>query len=691
MGENLFMKKQAKFSLGVRLSLIQAALIILVMGIFTVTLTLYITNRLEKRTEQDLAQQVMLLANSMSSYNSALADSASKLTAVFGTYFPGEFRIDPEKSVAIGDKETPAVMAGSILLNLNTQIVDRFTKVTGAVCTVFARSGDDFIRVSTSLKKEDGNRAIGTALDRKHPAYQGLLKGEDFIGKAALFGKDYMTKYMPIKDVGGKVIAVLFIGVDFTEGLKVLKEKIRSIKIGKTGYIYVLDANEGKDAGKLQIHPAKEGGNILDAKDTDGREFVKDIIKMKDGVIRYHWINKELGEKVPREKSVAFHYLKEWNWIICAGASLDELSTEAKVLRNAMIVATLLVVVILVLSFMVIVRLWITKPLQQAVAETSLLAAGDFRKVADFEAGGPKSVDEVEQLTAEIQHMAASLKNLLIKIDRASQEVSSAAALVNSTAEQIATGSEEVAAQSATVATAGEEMSATSGDIAHNCLMAAEGAERATKSAQSGSEVVDKTVAVMGQIAERVHESAKTVEGLGVRSDQIGEIIGTIEDIADQTNLLALNAAIEAARAGEQGRGFAVVADEVRALAERTTRATKEIGQMIKSIQNETKGAVDAMELGVRQVETGTKEAARSGEALRDILEQINDVAMQVNQIATAAEEQTATTSEISNNIQQITEVVLQTSQGAHESATAASQLKGNAEELQRLVSAFKL
>jgi methyl-accepting chemotaxis protein len=202
---------------------------------------------------------------------------------------------------------------------------------------------------------------------------------------------------------------------------------------------------------------------------------------------------------------------------------------------------------------------------------------------------------------------------------------------------------------------------------------------------------VDKTVAVMGQIAVNVQASAKTVESLGARSDQIGAIIGTIEDIADQTNLLALNAAIEAARAGEQGRGFAVVADEVRALAERTTRATKEIGEMISSIQKETKGAVAAMGLGVRQVEAGTAEAARSGEALREILEQVNDVVMQVNQIATAAEEQTATTSEISTNMLQITEVVQQTSRGANESAQAAAQLSGNAEELQQLVRKFKL
>ncbi len=299
--------------------------------------------------------------------------------------------------------------------------------------------------------------------------------------------------------------------------------------------------------------------------------------------------------------------------------------------------------------------------------------------------------DELAEISKYFNMFIEKLRSMISQIAQTSSQVATASNQLQSTAEHIATGSEEVAAQAGTVATAGEEMSATSGDIAQNCQMAAEGAQRASQTASDGAQVVERTVAVMGQIAAKVQESAKTVESLGARSDQIGAIIGTIEDIADQTNLLALNAAIEAARAGEQGRGFAVVADEVRALAERTTRATREIGEMIKAIQKETKEAVIAMEQGVHQVETGTIEAAKSGEALQDILQQVNDVAMQINQVATAAEEQTATTSEISSNMQQITEVVQQTSQGAHESATAAAQLSGNAEELQRLVKQFKL
>jgi methyl-accepting chemotaxis protein len=355
---------------------------------------------------------------------------------------------------------------------------------------------------------------------------------------------------------------------------------------------------------------------------------------------------------------------------------------QSRIMICAVIVAALVAGLLLAL----LVAGFISRALKKGVAVAEKLAQGDLSVNIEVE-----SKDETGQLMAAMQVMTENLRKVIGQVAGTATQVAAAASQLHSTADRIATGAEEVAAQSGTVATAGEEMSATSGDIAQSCQMAASGALRASQSASNGAGVVESTVLVMGQIAEKVQETAKTVESLGARSDQIGDIIGTIEDIADQTNLLALNAAIEAARAGEQGRGFAVVADEVRALAERTTRATREISEMIKAIQSETKGAVAAMEQGVRQVESGTKEAAKSGVALREILEQVNDVAMQVNQIATAAEEQTATTSEISNNMQQITEVVQLTSQGAQESATAAAQLSGYAEELQRLVRHFRI
>jgi methyl-accepting chemotaxis protein len=367
------------------------------------------------------------------------------------------------------------------------------------------------------------------------------------------------------------------------------------------------------------------------------------------------------------------------------GVQKSEFFAVLDKMKIVVVALTLLISVIASLcSGLFVQRLF--KPLDRVLVMLKRLAGGDLTVRCDIQ-----SQDELGVVAAEINTMADNLQKTLEQVVQCSSQVATAAVQLYSTSDQLATGAEEVAAQTGTVAMAGEEMATTSTEISHNCASAAKGAMQANDRALAGAAVVEGTVAVMNRIAAQVRATAKTVEGLGARGDQIGEIIGTIEDIADQTNLLALNAAIEAARAGEQGRGFAVVADEVRALAERTTRATREIGEMIKAIQSETRGAVAAMVQGVKEVETGTGEAARSGDALQDILSQINSVAAQVNQIAVSAEQQTSITGEISNNIHQITEVVQGTAKGAHESASAASQLSGLAEEMQRLVERFKL
>ena len=335
----------------------------------------------------------------------------------------------------------------------------------------------------------------------------------------------------------------------------------------------------------------------------------------------------------------------------------------------------------------VVLKLVVTRKINNFVQKISDMSRDDGDLTKRLEVAGN---DELAEVNRHFNHFLDTLDTMISHAARNAVQVSASAGSIQALSQTMLKGVDDAASQATSVATASEEMSATSDDIARNCSLAAESSQHSNQLAAEGSAIIQATVDGMTRIAERVRSTATVIEGLGLRSEQIGAIVGTIEDIADQTNLLALNAAIEAARAGEQGRGFAVVADEVRALAERTTRATREIGEMIKAIQKETKIAVESIEEGVAEVAKGTEGTAQSGEALQGILQQIGEVTGQIHQIATAAEEQTATTSEISTNMHRITDTFSKVAQACHDTSTESNNLNKLSEELQDTVRRFK-
>src|SRR6185369_16037799 len=301
------------------------------------------------------------------------------------------------------------------------------------------------------------------------------------------------------------------------------------------------------------------------------------------------------------------------------------------------------------------------------------------------------SEDEIGKAGIALNKMKNSLREMIQSIASTAEHVASASEEISSSATQQAQGSETQKDQTSQVATAMQEMSSTVLQVSDNSNKAAEAARKAADTAKHGGSIVEETLTKMRRIAESVGATAKKMEELGKSSDQIGRIIGVIDDIADQTNLLALNAAIEAARAGEQGRGFAVVADEVRKLAERTTTATKEIAQMIKNIQDETKIAVVAMETGTKQVGEGVQSTTKAGASLKQIIHMSEQVGEMITHIATAATEQSSASEEVNNNMEQISKLVKESADGAKQSAQACQDLSGLALDLQKMVSNFQL
>jgi methyl-accepting chemotaxis protein len=295
------------------------------------------------------------------------------------------------------------------------------------------------------------------------------------------------------------------------------------------------------------------------------------------------------------------------------------------------------------------------------------------------------------QLQNSFDRFVGSIRDTLLQVSETATSVASASAQISSSTEEMAAGSQEQTTQSEEVARAVEQMAKSIAINSESAGEAAQTAEQSKIAAEQGGKVVADTVREMQQIASVVRESAGTIHNLGKSSDQIGEIIGVIDHIADQTNLLALNAAIEAARAGEQGRGFAVVADEVRKLAEQTTKATKQIAGMVQQIQTDSHSAVRTMSDATKQVDEGIVLADRAGTSLHDIVEISQKVTHMVSQIAVANEEQSSTSEQISKNMEAIASVTQQTASGTQQIARAAEDLNRLTETLQQLVNKFKL
>ena len=665
-------------------SKLNAALSLIIFVVFLIaglSLTLWLGDRLEQRGIRELQTTNQQITDMMEAFSNALEDSASLLGATFAANLPKKMSIDPARPMQSGERPIPTLKGGDVVFNNNFAMVDEFSRLTGGVATLFARDGDNFYRIATSLKNKAGERVMGTMLDQKHPAYPLVLAGKPFVGKATLFGKDYVTRYVPIRDDGGRVIGIAFVGLDLTDSIRALKDKIRAVRVGDTGYPFVLDAKV--EPGMAVIHPSAEGKNLLDVKDKNGVAVIRGLIEQGRGISQYWWQN--AGDKEAREKLVAMQPFEKWGWLVATSAYADEFVHEVRMIQIQIVVAALLATAILVSAMIVMSRRWITRPLQRAVSVTQRVSEGDLTQHIETD-----STDEVGELLSALDNMSAHLCSMIGEIDAGIRGLADNARKLSVASDAVASSSGTQSQSAVVMASAVEQMTGSIQQVAEHAESCRGLAETSGDVSESGIEVINQAISSMSMIADTVRQSAEAVLHLGDESKAISRIVNVIREIADQTNLLALNAAIEAARAGEAGRGFAVVADEVRKLAERTSLSTQEITRMVDDIQNGAETAVVSMKKGEGQVEEGVALAGEAGGRISDIKTGASQVSSAVIGISDALREQSAATREIARNVETIAEQAVHNHTQASATADTAREMEVLSIQIRASISRFR-
>jgi methyl-accepting chemotaxis protein len=577
--------------------------------------------------EKHLASEADLLAAQLSSFHNSLRISTQRLAGLFEKRFAAGLRLVTQERVSVGELQTPALYLQTVRINNDFSEVDDFRQQTQGVATVFVRDGENFVRISTSLTKQDGTRAIGTLLDPKHPAYSRLLAGQGYVGRAQLFGRFYMTQYTPVLDANGQTFAVLFVGFDYSDEQQAQFLNLQRFRIGTSGSLALLDDKQQWlvspfSAQRPEAVPARLGPLL---KHLGQGGFWDD------------------GEQHFYAVAASF---ADGPWTVLASMPEEEIQSVTWSIGHRLLLGSLLTLLLAMGAVVWLLRRKL-RPLSDLVRQAQALGHGDLSVRLNV-----NSHDEIGELSSNFNQMSQSLSDMLEGIRNAAQQVSQRAVALAGLSQGAQTGIEQQSGEINSMAGAIEEFSATSQNIADNMRSTERMASDNAQQTRIGQASMDEATTALQQIALSLDKASQAIDGLGRRSQEIGGILNVITAIAEQTNLLALNAAIEAARAGEQGRGFAVVADEVRSLAGRTRQATSEITTMINSIQSETGSAIATMEQGRQMMHSGLELNAKVVHALAQIAEKTQAAGEEFSAISSASSEQSSTATQLSHNLQ---------------------------------------
>ncbi|MFJ7567767.1 methyl-accepting chemotaxis protein [Herminiimonas sp. NPDC097707] len=433
-----------------------------------------------------------------------------------------------------------------------------------------------------------------------------------------------------------------------------IKSTLLSLKVGKTGGYYVLDAAAGPDYGKLIIAAKREGQNVLADKATDGREFIKEILSKKEGVIHY----RSPADAGSPERLAAFIYLQDRKWVVVGDTYVDEFIHEATALRNFLAGAACIALLLLTACLYAGIRKTVTGPLAQATQLARQLASGDLTSRLET-----KRTDEIGLLLRAINSIGQGLANVVWNIRHGTETLATETREIAAGNLDLSSRTEQQASSLEETASAMEEMTSTVKENAAN-------AEQANALAHTAAEVAIKGGNVVAEVVN-------TMDSINQSSKKIADIISVIDGIAFQTNILALNAAVEAARAGEQGRGFAVVASEVRSLAQRSSAAAREIKTLIED--------------SVSKVQSGSKLVAHAGATMDEVVSSIQRVDNIMSEISSASREQSIGIEQVNQAIAQMDQVTQQNAALVEEAAASAESLQNQTTELGNVVSVFTI
>lgn len=478
-----------------------------------------------------------------------------------------------------------------------------------------------------------------------------------------------------------------------------VKDQLRSISFGKLGdgYMFVYDYSGTALVMRHKQH--LEGKNLYDLKDPNGVKIIAELIeraKQGGGYLEYMWDKPSKKAEMPKLSYASA--VEEYQWMIGTGFYIDDIDDAVTAARNeinekinrAMLliasVGGVLIILVTFISLFITGR--ITKPIQDTVLALDNIShgEGDLTQRLKVHAN-----DEVGQVSTSFNHFVEKIQNLVIEIKGSVSALSDSTQQMNVVVTQTNENVSSQKEQTTHAATAVHQMAATAEEVSGNASRAAEAAHQADTETASGQVIVEDTIHSISALSDDVNKATEVINQLSDDAHQIGDVINVIKGIADQTNLLALNAAIEAARAGELGRGFSVVADEVRTLANRTQQSTEEINQMIERLQERVKEAVGVMDSSSSQGESTVEQASKASESLRTITQAVSTITNMNTQIAAAAEQQTVVTEEISKNVQEVADIAEDSSGKTIELEKTSNELLELENRLTSIIKQFKV